>query len=45
MEWVGDRIVLRRPIEADIDAIFEWYASNSEATHYMAWPTHETLED
>jgi|GEM_PF-5155796 len=45
MEFVGERTVLRRPGAEDVDAIFGGWATDREATHFMAWPTHETLED
>jgi RimJ/RimL family protein N-acetyltransferase len=38
------RLVLRRPRRADVEAIFETYASDPDATRYLAWPTHGSLE-
>lgn len=40
-----ERLVLRRPRQADEPAIFSRYASDPEATRYMAWPTHRSLDD
>jgi [ribosomal protein S5]-alanine N-acetyltransferase len=37
--------VLRRPQVSDEAAIFTRYASDPEATRYMAWPTHTSLDD
>jgi ribosomal-protein-alanine N-acetyltransferase len=39
------RLVLRRPTDADIDAIFERYASDTEVTRYLGWPTHRSRGD
>jgi ribosomal-protein-alanine N-acetyltransferase len=40
-----ERLVLRRPRISDEPAIFSRYASDPEATRYMAWPTHRSLDD
>ena len=40
-----ERLVLRRPRVSDEPAIFSRYASDPEATRYMAWPTHRSLAD
>ena len=40
-----ERLLLRRPRQADEPAIFSRYASDPEATRYMAWPTHRSLDD
>jgi RimJ/RimL family protein N-acetyltransferase len=39
------RLVLRRPRAEDARAIFERYASDRDATRYMAWPIHRTVGD
>lgn len=39
------RLRLRRPVAADAEAIFASFASDSEVTRYMAWPTHVSLAD
>jgi ribosomal-protein-alanine N-acetyltransferase len=39
------RLLLRRPRAVDAAAIFERYAGDPEATRYMAWPTHRTIDD
>ncbi len=38
------RLRLRRPTSRDAQGIFA-YASDPQATRYMAWPRHESLED
>lgn len=40
-----ERLVLRRPRVSDEPLIFARYASDPEATRYMAWPTHTSLAD
>jgi ribosomal-protein-alanine N-acetyltransferase len=40
-----ERLVLRRPRRADVPAIFERYASDPDATRFVPWPTHRTLDD
>lgn len=40
-----ERLVLRRPRAGDAQAIFTRYASDPEATRYMAWPTSRSLDD
>jgi RimJ/RimL family protein N-acetyltransferase len=44
-QFVTDRLVLRRPVAADVRPIFERYASDPLVTHYLAWPRHTTLDD
>jgi RimJ/RimL family protein N-acetyltransferase len=39
------RLVLRRPVRADAEAIFERYASDPEVTRYLAWPQHRHIRD
>ena len=39
------RLLLRRPRAEDAWAIYERYASDREATKYMAWPMHTTIND
>lgn len=38
------RLVLRRPLADDAQAIFARYANDKEVTRYLAWPRHETIE-
>ena len=40
-----DRLLLRKPSIEDASDIFERYASDAEVTHYLAWPTHKSLDD
>jgi RimJ/RimL family protein N-acetyltransferase len=39
------RLVLRRPEAADAEAIFARYASDPEATRYLGWRRHVTVDD
>ncbi len=39
------RLVLRRPLPSDAEAIFTVYASDPEVTRYLSWRTHRTVED
>jgi len=38
------RLVLRRLRHEDAEEIFYSYASKPEATKYVSWPTHETID-
>lgn len=38
------RLVLRRPLAADADGIFQAYASDADATRYLSWPRHHALD-
>lgn len=38
-----ERLVLRRPLPEDAEAIFERYASDVEATRLLSFPRHETI--
>jgi ribosomal-protein-alanine N-acetyltransferase len=40
-----ERLVLRRPLAADADAIFSRYASDAGVTRYLSWPMHRSIED
>ena len=47
---MGDRIeaprlILRRPVASDAEAIFTRYASDPEVTRYLSWPRHRSLDD
>lgn len=39
------RLILRRPLRRDVDAIFASYAHDAEVTRYLAWPRHRNLHD
>jgi RimJ/RimL family protein N-acetyltransferase len=39
------RLVLRRPVASDAQAIFAGYASDPEVTRYLAWPRHLAIEE
>lgn len=39
-----ERLLLRKPMAADAEAIFSRYASDPEVTRYMSWPTHRRIE-
>jgi RimJ/RimL family protein N-acetyltransferase len=38
------RLVLRRPLAADVDGMFQAYASDAAATRYLSWPRHHALD-
>lgn len=40
-----ERLLLRRPQPADLDPIFERYASDPDVTRYLSWPRHTALDD
>jgi [ribosomal protein S5]-alanine N-acetyltransferase len=40
-----NRLLLQRLRYEDAEEIFYTYASKPEATRYLAWPTHKTIED
>ena len=40
-----ERLLLRRPRRSDAQAIFHRYASDSEVTRYLSWPTHRSIAD
>ncbi len=39
------RLVLRRPLATDMQAVFDRYAADAEVTKYMAFPRHTSLDD
>ncbi|MGE0592809.1 MAG: GNAT family N-acetyltransferase [Vicinamibacterales bacterium] len=39
------RLLLRPPLRADAQEIFERYASDPAVTRYLSWPTHATHDD
>src|SRR6266545_7718451 len=39
------RLLLRKPIFEDAEAVFSGYASIPEVTKYVGWPRHRSLED
>jgi [ribosomal protein S5]-alanine N-acetyltransferase len=43
-ELTTARLRLRQPTSRDAEAVFA-YASSAEATRYMGWPRHQTLDD
>lgn len=40
-----DRLLLRKPNEGDVGAIFERYASDDSVCRYLAWPVHKSVND
>lgn len=40
-----ERLLLRKPVSEDAAEIFERYASDPEATRFLAWPMHTSLDD
>jgi RimJ/RimL family protein N-acetyltransferase len=39
------RLVLRRPVAADAQAIYERYARQPDVTRYVGWPAHRSVSD
>lgn len=39
-----DRLILRRFVREDTQAMFDHWASDSEVTKYLTWPTHENMD-
>jgi ribosomal-protein-alanine N-acetyltransferase len=37
------RLILRKPVRADAEAIFTRYASDPEVTSLLSWPTHNSV--
>ena len=40
-----ERLVMRRPREADAEAMFARYSNDPEVTRYLGWPRHRTVSD
>ncbi len=40
-----DRLILRRPVSEDAEALFGRYANDREVTRYLSWPRHTSVED
>ena len=40
-----ERLVLRRPVAGDAEAIFRRYASDTQVTRHLSWPTHRSTAD
>ena len=38
------RLILRRAVRKDADAMFRNWASDPEVTKYLTWPTHSTVD-
>lgn len=39
------RLIFRRPVPTDVEAIFARYASDPDVTRFLGWPRHRTTED
>ena len=39
------RLILRRPLSTDADAIFTRCSSEPEVTQFLAWPRRKSMED
>ena len=39
------RLLLRRPLATDAQAVFHSYAGDPRVTRYLSWPTHRTVAD
>lgn len=44
-QLITQRLIIRRPVAADAQVIFDRYASDPLVTNYLAWPRHTTLDD
>jgi RimJ/RimL family protein N-acetyltransferase len=40
-----ERLVLRRPVASDAEAILGCYAGDPDVTRYLGWATHHTVDD
>jgi ribosomal-protein-alanine N-acetyltransferase len=40
-----DRLILRRPVVADVGAIFARYSNDPEVTRFLGWPRHNVIDD
>ena len=40
-----ERLLLRRPLVSDAEAIFSNYASDDAIGRYIAWPIHQSVDD
>lgn len=40
-----ERLLLRRPVAGDAEAIFVRYAGDTKVTRYLSWPTHRSTAD
>jgi [ribosomal protein S5]-alanine N-acetyltransferase len=38
-----DRLLIRKPVLADAEAVFSVYSNDPEVTRYLAWPRHTTV--
>ena len=39
-----ERLILRRALAEDAQAMFDYWASDDEVTKYLTWPTHSSVE-
>lgn len=44
-QFTTARLLLRRPLPTDAEAIFSRYASDIEVTRYLSWPRHTALDE
>jgi ribosomal-protein-alanine N-acetyltransferase len=40
-----ERLIIRRPVAADAEAIFQCYAGDPQVTRYVSWACHRTVHD
>lgn len=40
-----ERLLLRRPTEADAPAVFERYGRDADVARYMSWKPHQSIDD
>ena len=41
----SDRLIVKPLVIKDVKRIFSVYASHPEATRYISWPTHKTVNE
>lgn len=39
------RLILRRPLPTDAEAIYRRYSADPEVTRFLAWPRHDSIDD
>ncbi len=45
LQITTDRLILQKLRYEEAEEIFYTYASKTEATRYMSWPTHQSIDD
>ena len=39
------RLILRKPVTSDAEAVFAAYATDASVTRHLGWPRHRTIDD